>query len=117
MAIKSRTSLRVVRHARIRKRITGTNERPRLSVYRSTKHLSAQIIDDVKGHTLCSASSLEKELGASDNIEGAKKLGLALAERAKAAGISAVVFDRGGYKYHGTIASLAEAAREGGLDF
>jgi large subunit ribosomal protein L18 len=117
MSKKSRTTLRVVRHERIRKRVTGTDSRPRLAVYRSLKHLSAQIIDDVAGHTLASVSTQEKELSAADNQTGAKTLGLKLAERAKEKGISEVVFDRGGYKYHGCVASLADGAREGGLKF
>lgn len=117
MASKTRTSMRVIRHQRLRKRITGTAEKPRLSVYRSTKHLSAQIIDDVKGHTIASVSTQEKGLEAGDNKEGAKKLGAALAARAKELGVTKVVFDRGGYMYHGSIASLADGAREGGLEF
>ena len=117
MASKTRTSMRVIRHERLRKRITGTAEKPRLSVYRSTKHISAQIIDDVKGHTIASVSTQEKGLEAADNKEGAKKIGAALAARAKELGVTKVVFDRGGYMYHGAIASLADGAREGGLEF
>lgn len=109
--------MRVVRHVRLRKKVTGTTERPRLAVYKSNKHISAQIIDDVKGHTLCSASSLEKDIKGTDNIDGAKKVGEALAERAKKAGVKSVVFDRGGNRYHGVVASLADGAREGGLEF
>jgi large subunit ribosomal protein L18 len=109
--------MRTVRHKRLRKKIFGTTERPRLAVYRSNKHLSAQIIDDVNGVTLASVSSMEKDLKAGDNAESAEKLGKTLADRAKKAGISSVVFDRGGYQYHGTIAKLADSAREGGLEF
>ncbi len=117
MAKKTRQELRLARHARLRKRISGTPEKPRLSVYRSLKHISAQIIDDTTGKTLVAASSLEKDLKATGNVEGAKLVGKALAERAKTAGLSAVIFDRGGFKYHGRVASLAEGAREAGLEF
>lgn len=117
MANKTQSHLRVVRHQRIRKRISGTAERPRLAVYRSLKHISAQIIDDTTGRTLAAASSLEKDLKASGNAEGAKLVGSKLAERAKAAGIERVVFDRGGFRYHGRVANLADGAREGGLEF
>ncbi|MBS1719993.1 MAG: 50S ribosomal protein L18 [Armatimonadetes bacterium] len=113
----SRNTLRVVRHNRLRKKVVGATERPRLAVFRSLKHISAQIIDDTKGVTLCAASSLEKDLKASGNAEGAKAVGKALANRAKELGISGVVFDRGGYRYHGRVASLADGAREGGLEF
>ena len=109
--------MRVVRHVRLRKRLAGTTERPRLAVYKSNKHISAQIIDDVKGQTLAAASSLEKDLKGSDNQEGAKLVGKALAERALKAGLKSVVFDRGGTRYHGVVASLADGAREGGLEF
>lgn len=117
MARKTRTEMRVIRHERLRKKLSGTTERPRLAVYKSQKHLSAQIIDDIAGNTLCAVSTQEKELAAADNKEGAKVIGLKLAERAKALGITKVVFDRGGYKFHGCLASLADGAREGGLDF
>lgn len=116
MASKSRDDMRKVRHARLRKRVDGTTERPRLSVYRSLKNVSAQIIDDSTGETLAAASTLEKELTGTGNKESAKKVGLELAARAKAKGISKVVFDRGGYRYLGSVASLAEGAREGGLE-
>jgi large subunit ribosomal protein L18 len=106
-----------VRHDRLRKRIDGSTARPRLAVYRSLKHIYAQIIDDTTGTTLAHASTQEKEISASGNAEGAKKVGLALAKKAKEKGISAVVFDRGGFKYHGRVAKLAEGAREGGLEF
>lgn len=105
------------RKKRIRKRISGTPERPRLSVYRSLKHIYAQLIDDTTGRTLVSASSLELKLSQGGNVAAAKQVGQVLAERAKAAGISQVVFDRNGFKYHGRIKALAEAAREGGLKF
>ena len=117
MATKTRQTMRKARHVRLRKRVVGTSERPRLSVFRSLKHISVQIIDDSKGVTLASASTLEKSLSASPNIEGAKKIGSAIGSRAKDAGISHVVFDRGGYRYIGTIASLADSAREAGLEF
>ena len=109
--------MREMRHTRMRKHLVGSTERPRLSVFRSLKHLSAQIIDDSTGHTLAAASTLEKELGAPATKDGAKKVGAALAERAKAAGITKVVFDRGGFRYHGCVASLADGARDGGLEF
>ena len=106
---------RVRRHARVRKNISGTAERPRLNVFRSAKHIYAQVIDDVKGVTLVSASSMDKEFeGYGGNVEGAKAIGQKVA---LAAGIKAVVFDRGGYVYHGRVAALAEGAREGGLEF
>ena len=109
---------RVRRHARVRKNISGTAERPRLNVFRSAKHIYAQVIDDVKGVTLVSASSMDKEFeGYGGNVEGAKAIGQKVAEKALAAGIKAVVFDRGGYVYHGRVAALAEGAREGGLEF
>ena len=106
------------RHKRVRSKISGTPERPRLNVFRSEKHIYAQIIDDNAGSTLCSASSLEKSFeGSGSNKEGAAKVGKQVAERAKKKGIENVVFDRGGYIYHGRIKELAEAAREGGLKF
>jgi large subunit ribosomal protein L18 len=106
------------RHMRVRGRVSGTPERPRLNVFRSGKHIYAQIIDDTKGHTLCAASSLEKGFkGSGGNKEGAKKVGETVAKRAKDKGIDAVVFDRGGYIYHGRVKELAEGAREGGLTF
>ena len=109
---------RLKRHRRVRGKISGTPERPRLNVFRSETNIYAQIIDDVAGKTLVSASSLDKAVeGRGSNCEGAKKVGLMVAERAKAAGITTVVFDRGGYVYHGRVAALAEGAREGGLEF
>lgn len=109
---------RLKRHKRVRGRVFGTPEMPRLNVFRSEKHIYAQIIDDTKGVTLCSASSVEKDFeGLGSNKEAAKKVGLAVAQRAKDKGIEAVVFDRGGYIYHGRVAALADGAREGGLAF
>lgn len=112
---------RLKRHLRVRKKISGTNERPRLSVFRSAKHIYAQLIDDVKGVTIASASTLDKELasdiGNGGNVESARKVGELIAKRAKAKGYENVVFDRGGYLYHGRIQALADAAREAGLQF
>ena len=106
------------RHKRIRSKISGAPERPRLNVFRSDKNIYAQIIDDVSGVTICSASSVEKDFeGSGGNCEGAKKVGLTIAKRAKEKGIEDVVFDRGGYIYHGRVKELAEGAREGGLQF
>ena len=111
-------SQRIKRHKRVRAKIAGTPERPRLNVFRSNANIYAQLIDDVNGVTLVSANTLEKEFeGATGNCEAAKKVGTVLAERAKAKGIEQVVFDRGGYIFHGRVAALAEGAREGGLDF
>ena len=109
---------RIKRHKRVRAKISGTPEKPRLNVFRSSANIYAQIIDDVSGATLCSASSVEKGFeGNGGNCDAAKKVGLKIAERAKEKGISAIVFDRGGYIYHGRVRSLAEGAREGGLEF
>ena len=111
-------SQRIKRHERVRGKISGTPERPRLSVFRSEKHIYAQIIDDVAGKTLVSASSVEKDFeGLGSNKEAARKVGKTVAERAVKAGIEEVVFDRGGYIYHGRVLELAEGAREGGLKF
>ena len=113
-----RNAQRLKRHVRVRAKISGTPERPRLNVFRSNANIYAQIIDDVNGVTLASASTLEKDFeGAAGNAEAAKKVGLKIAERAKDKGITEVVFDRGGYIYHGRVAALAEGAREGGLEF
>ncbi len=113
-----KNAVRLKRHVRVRGKISGTPERPRLNVFRSNANIYAQIIDDVNGVTLVSANTLEKEFeGAAGNCEAAKKIGTVLAERAKAKGIEEVVFDRGGYVYHGRVAALAEGAREGGLKF
>ena len=115
---KDANKARLKRHKRVRAKVSGTPERPRLNVFRSEKNIYAQVIDDVNGVTLCSASSVEKGFeGSGANKEGARKVGLAVAERAKAKGISEVVFDRGGYVYHGRVQELAEGAREGGLEF
>ncbi|MCB8931876.1 MAG: 50S ribosomal protein L18 [Fimbriimonadaceae bacterium] len=117
MGKKTNVALRKVRHERLRKRISGTPERPRLAVFRSLKHIYAQIIDDTTGTTLASASSREKEIAAGGNLDGAKAVGAALGKRAADKGIKAVVFDRGGFRYHGRVAGLADAAREAGLEF
>lgn len=111
--------IRFKRKSRIRAKLDGTAERPRLAVFRSNKHLFVQLIDDVKGHTLVSAGTTEEELKgkAGGNVDGAKTLGNLVAKRALAKNISGVVFDRGGYLYHGRIKALADAAREGGLKF
>jgi len=109
---------RIRRHRRVRKYVRGTEARPRLAVFRSNKHISAQVIDDVAGKTLASASSTEADLhSATGNKESAAKVGALLAERAKAAGVTKVVFDRGGFQYHGRVAAVADAARENGLEF
>ena len=110
-------SQRLKRHSRVRGKISGTAERPRLSVFRSEKNIYAQIIDDVAGNTLVAASSVEKDFGPGSNKEAARKVGKLVAERAVAKGIEEVVFDRGGYIYHGRVKELAEGAREGGLKF
>ena len=113
-----KNAMRLKRHIRVRGKISGTPECPRLNVFRSNANIYAQLIDDVNGVTLVSASTLEKDFeGATGNAEAAKKVGLVLAERAKAKGIEDVVFDRGGYVYHGRVAALADGAREGGLNF
>ncbi|OGH98173.1 MAG: 50S ribosomal protein L18 [Candidatus Melainabacteria bacterium RIFOXYA12_FULL_32_12] len=118
---KNRKEIAAKRHNRIRVKISGTSERPRLSVYRSNKHIYAQIIDDIKGVTLASAGTTETTLkdqsSHGGDVESAKKVGQLIAERAKKAGVESVVFDRGGFLYHGRIAALADAAREGGLVF
>lgn len=116
----NKNETRQKRHRRVRKRVDGTVERPRLNVYRSTDHIYAQVIDDAQGHTLASASTLDaglRDTKNGGNVEGAKAVGQMVAERAKAAGITKVVFDRGGYLYHGRVKALADAAREGGLEF
>ena len=118
---RDRNEVRVIRHARVRKKISGTPARPRLCVYRSLNHIYAQIIDDAAGNTLVAASSVEKDLIAQiaemDKKAVSKLIGKTVAERAKAKGITEVVFDRGGYIYTGRVAELAAGAREGGLDF
>jgi large subunit ribosomal protein L18 len=121
MARLSRSEARERRHRRVRGNVNGTPERPRLNVFRSLSDIYAQIIDDTAGTTLVSASSLDKELRGGlqgmKKTEQARKVGLALAERAKAKGVDCVVFDRGGYRYSGRVKALADAAREGGLEF
>ena len=113
----SRNEMRVMRHSRVRSKISGTPETPRLCVFRSNKNISCQIIDDENGVTLASASSLSLKLKNGGNIEAATAVGKAIAEAAKKAKITKVVFDRGGYLYHGRVQALAEAARENGLEF
>ena len=113
----SRNQMRVMRHERVRSKISGTPEIPRLCVFRSNKNISCQIIDDVNGVTLASASSLTLKLANGGNIEAAAAVGKAIAEAAKKAKITKVVFDRGGYLYHGRVEALANAARENGLEF
>ena len=115
----SRNEARQARHKRIRNKISGTKDIPRLNVFRSAKHITVQIIDDEQGVTLVSASSMDKDLKLSNggNVEAAKKVGEAIAKKAVKAGITKVVFDRGGYLYHGRVQALAEAARENGLEF
>ena len=119
MANKSRAEVRQAVHRRIRKKVAGTAERPRLSVYRSVKHISVQVIDDQAGRTLCAASTVEGDLRgkAGGNVDAARTVGKLIAERAREKGIEQVVFDRGGYIYHGRVKGLAEAAREAGLKF
>ena len=124
MALMNKNAARQKRHIRVRKRVLGTPERPRLNIYRSTNNIYVQVIDDLAGKTLVAASSLDAGLrgkkptkGQGGNVDAAKAVGKLIAERAKAAGISKVVFDRGGYLYHGRVQGLADAARENGLDF
>jgi large subunit ribosomal protein L18 len=117
MARESKNEIRSRIHKRIRRRLAGSAERPRLAVFRSVKHIYAQVIDDAQGHTLVSASSNEKNATNGGNVAGAKAIGKLVAERAKDKGIKAVVFDRGGYQYHGRVKALADAAREAGLEF
>jgi len=125
MTRQREAQLRIRRHRRVRKKVTGTAGRPRLAVFRSNRHVVAQVIDDETGRTLAAASSMEKDLrsandgntGNSGNKAGATVVGRLVAERAKAAGVSRVVFDRGGFRYHGRVAALADAAREAGLEF
>ena len=118
---RDRNEIRVIRHERVRKKISGTSETPRLSVYRSNRHIQVQVIDDTKGITLCAASTLDPELkGQLEEVDkkgAAKLVGKLIAERAIAAGIKNVVFDRGGYVYTGRVASVADGAREAGLEF
>ncbi len=120
----NKNETRQKRHARVRKRVQGTPERPRLNIYRSSNNIYAQVIDDLAGRTLAAASSLDASLrgdkpakSTGGNIDAAKSVGSLIAERAKSAGVTKVVFDRGGYLYHGRVQALADAARENGLDF
>jgi large subunit ribosomal protein L18 len=113
----SKNVIRLRVHKRIRSRVSGTGDRPRLAVFRSVKHIYAQVIDDTKGHTVVAAGSTEKDSKNGGNVIGAKEIGKLVAERAKDKGIKSVVFDRGGYQYHGRVKALAEAAREAGLEF
>ena len=119
--MEKKHELRRRRHYRLRRRVNGTPERPRLAVFRSLKHIYAQVIDDTQGATLAAASTMDSNVKGSvktgGDIEAAKTVGRLVAERAKEKGVSKVVFDRGGFTYHGRIASLADAAREAGLDF
>ena len=118
MARESKAIIRKRVHQRIRRKVEGSTERPRLAVFRSVKHIYAQVIDDTVGHTMAAASSTEKSgVKSGGNVAGAKAVGKLLAERAKEKGIKSVVFDRGGYQYHGRVKALADAAREGGLEF
>lgn len=123
MALINKNAARQKRHTRVRKHVVGTPERPRLNIYRSTNNIYAQVINDLEGRTLVAASSLDAILrdpqskSAGGNVGAAKAVGKLIAERAKAAGITKVVFDRGGYLYHGRVQGLADAARENGLDF
>ena len=115
-----RHAARARRQRRVRKKVVGTAERPRLAVFRSNKHISVQVIDDTTGHTLAAASSYEADVrstGNTGNTAAATAVGTLVGERAKAAGVGAVVFDRGGYRYHGRVAALADAARSAGLEF
>ena len=119
MANTNRAEVRTAIHSRIRRKVKGSTERPRLAIYRSLKHISAQVIDDRMGQTLVSASSTEKDLrsaGSGGNLDAARRIGQAIAERALAKGIEQVVFDRGGYLYHGRIKALTDAARAAGLN-
>ncbi len=117
MTVTTKGQQRLRRRRRVRARVTGTAERPRLSVFRSNKGIFAQLVDDAQGHTLAAVNWIEPELRKLTATEQAKKAGELLAERAKAAGVETCVFDRGGYQYHGRVKALAEGAREGGLNF
>ena len=119
MTTQKKMQLRKRRHHRVRKKVFGEPSRPRLSVFRSARHITAQVIDDRTGRTLAAASTVEKDLRSANggNKDAATKVGRLLAERAKAAGVDKVVFDRGGFGYHGRVAALADAAREAGLEF
>jgi large subunit ribosomal protein L18 len=114
-----KAELKSRRHARLRQKVSGTTERPRLAVFRSNKHIVAQVIDDSRGHTIAAASTVEASLraGSTGNVEAAKAIGTLIAERAKDKGVTTVIFDRGGARYHGRVAAVAEAARAAGLEF
>lgn len=117
---KDKQAARLRRHYRVRKKVSGTAERPRLAVYRSNKHIVAQVIDDRSGRTLAAASTVEKDVrqgGGTGNKSGAATVGRLVAERARAAGVTKVVFDRGGFLYHGRVAAVGDAAREAGMEF
>jgi large subunit ribosomal protein L18 len=117
MSVKTKEAARLKRRRRVRAKVSGTAERPRISVFRSNKGVSAQLIDDVAGTTLVAVNWTEDEFKSLSGIEQASKIGAALASRAQAAGVTAAVFDRGGYQYHGRVKALADGAREGGLSF
>jgi large subunit ribosomal protein L18 len=117
MSLKTKPQSRLRRRRRVRAKVRGTGERPRLSVFRSNRGIQAQLIDDVKGHTVAAVNWVEDDLKSLARMEQAKKAGELLAERAKAAGVENCVFDRGGYRYHGKVKALADGAREGGLKF
>jgi large subunit ribosomal protein L18 len=117
MTVKTKPQARLRRRRRVRAKVRGTAERPRLSVFRSNRGIGAQLIDDVAGHTVAAVNWTEGDLKSLKSMEQASKAGQLLAERAKAAGVESVVFDRGGYRYHGRVKALADGAREGGLTF
>ena len=119
MNVKKLSDSRKRRHLRVRKKVRGTAARPRLAVFRSTKHIYAQVIDDVAGRTIASASTMESDarVGGTGTVDAAKSVGERVAARAKDAGVDTVVFDRGGFKYHGRVAAVADGARSGGLEF
>ena len=117
MSVKTKPTARLRRRRRVRAKVTGTAERPRLSVFRSNRGIQAQLIDDIAGHTLAAVNWVEGDLKSLASMEQAKKAGELLGERAKSAGVETVIFDRGGYRYHGKVKALAEGAREGGLRF
>ena len=119
-ASSQRHAGRLRRHRRVRKKISGTAERPRLAVYRSNKHISVQLIDDLNGHTIAAASTVEPDLrkqGSGSTVDAAKRVGTLIAQRAKSVGVTKVVYDRGGFIFHGRVAAAADAAREAGLEF
>ena len=119
MATQRKAELKSRRHARLRQKVIGTAERPRLAVFRSNRHIVAQVIDDARGHTICAASTVEAALrgGATGNVDAARAIGTLVATRAKDKGVTTVIFDRGGARYHGRVAAVAEAARAAGLEF